>query len=706
MNISKRIKVIIPILILAGTLLGFSLNTKSDPKKDKVLIGVLRYILKNGHYEPKEINDQFSAAVYKDFINEMDPIRRYFTQKDIKEFSKFETKIDDQLKKEDLSFYHLVMERFHLRLNESSAFYKEFLNKKFNYNKKEIIDLNYEELPFAKDADELRQYWRKQMKFNTLNRIESLEEQEKLKKTEDSTYTKKTFEAIEIEARKKTLENLDNFYERINELDHSDWFSTFVNSIVEEFDPHTTYFAPKVKELFDQNISGKIEGIGARLQEKNDFTKIVELISGGPAWKQGDLEVGDLILKVAQAGEESVDIVGMKLDDAIKLIKGKKGTEVILTVKKVDNSIQKISIIRDVVELDETFVKSSIALKNGKKYGVINLPKFYIDFNDRGGRDSAGDMEKEIENLKKEGIEGLLIDLRNNGGGSLKTAIEIGGLFIEKGPIVQVKYKDAAPSVKNDTDSKIQWDGPLVILVNELSASASEILAAAMQDYHRAVIIGSNQTYGKGTVQNVIPLNKYWNYPEDLGAVKLTIQKFYRINGGSTQLEGVRSDIAMPSKYSYVEIGERDQENPLGWDKIERANYNELNYYANFNEVINNSKNRISKDKEFVLINNYAHWLKESKDNNSFSLNYQTYKKEQKLHEERIKEFKDVFKHESDLKFISPINESRLIQKDSVLGTKRKVWHENLSKDLYIDESLKVLSELKKNNSKSLLAKK
>lgn len=706
MSISKHFKIIIPLIILASSLLGFSLNTKADPKKDKVLIGVLRYILKNGHYEPKEINDEFSAAIYKDFINEMDPIRRYFTQKDIKEFSQFKFEIDNQLKKEDLSFYHLVMERFHIRLNESSAFYKEFLNQTFNYSKKEKINLNYEDLPFAKDTRELRDYWRKQMKFNTLNRIESLEEQENYKFKEDSTYVKRSFGEIEVEARKKTLENLGDFYERIQELDHTDWFSTFVNSIVEEFDPHTTYFAPKIKELFDQNISGKIEGIGARLQEKNDFTKIIELISGGPAWKQGDLEVGDIILKVAQADEESVDIVGMRLDDAIKLIKGKKGTEVILTVKKVDNSIQKISIIRDVVELEETFVKSSIALKDGKKYGVINLPKFYIDFNDHGARDSCKDMEKEIENLKKEGIEGLLIDLRNNGGGSLKTAIEIGGLFIDKGPIVQVKYKDTAPSVKNDTDSKIQWDGPLVILVNELSASASEILAAAMQDYKRAVIIGSNQTYGKGTVQNVIPLNKYWNYPEDLGAVKLTIQKFYRINGGSTQLEGVRSDIAMPSKYSYVEIGERDQDNPLAWDKIARANYNELNYYSNFNEVVNNSKYRISTDKEFVLINDYAKWLKKSKDDNTFSLNYKTYKNEQKAHEEQIKKFKDVFKHDSNLKFISPSKEMNLIKNDTVLGSKREAWHKNLSKDLYIDESLKVLSELKKSNSKPLLAKK
>ncbi len=703
MKISKSVKISIPIFVLSFFLLGFTFY--STPQKDKVLIGVLRYILKNWHYEPKDFDDAFSKAVCKDFIDEIDPVKKYFTKEDITDFFRYETLIDDQLKREDLSFYHLVMERFQIRLKESEMYYKEILSHKFNFEKKEIIQTDYELLEFAKNKKELIEYWRKQTKFNTLGKIETLLELEKDKAAEDSTYVTKSFDVIEAEAREKSLESLNNFYKRIKKLDHTDWFATFVNSIAEEFDPHTTYFAPKIKELFDINMSGKIEGIGARLQQKNDFTKIVELISGGPAWKQGDLEVGDIILKVAQTNEESVDIVGMRLDDAIKLIKGKKGTQVLLTVKKVDNSIQKIPIIRDVVELEETFVKSSIVHKNGKKYGVINLPKFYIDFNDLNGRDSGSDMAREIEDLKKENIEGLLIDLRDNGGGSLKTAIEIGGLFIEKGPIVQVKYRDNEPVVKNDYDPTVQWNGPLVILVNELSASASEILAAAMQDYKRAVVIGSKQTYGKGTVQNVIPLNKSYNYPEDLGAVKLTIQKFYRINGGSTQLEGVRSDIAIPSKYSYVEIGERDQQNPLKWDKIPKANYASVNFYKNFDEVIESSKNRIAQNQEFLLIDKYAKWLKESRDKSSFSLNYDDYMNEQEKHEKRIEEFKDVFKHSSNLEFNSPLREIVLMKKDTVLASKRNAWHEALSKDIYIDESIQVLSELKVSQN-VLLAKK
>jgi len=706
-RIKRKALTSVILIVLMGLVVGFTYEPRNnpDPKKDKVLVGVLRYILKNGHYEPKEIDDEFSEAVYTKFINEIDPLKRYFTKTDVVEFSKFKYKIDDQLRREDLSFYNLVMDRFQIRLDESRTYYETILAKSFDFDKKEEIKMNYDEIDFARNQNELIDFWRKQMKFNVLNRIQtSLEiEEESFKK--DPSYVKKDFKTLETEARTKTLENINDFYERISELDHTDWFATFVNCMVDEFDPHTTYFAPKIKEQFDINISGKIEGIGARLQAKSDYTKIVELISGGPAWKQGELEVGDIILKVAQKDKESIDIVGMRLDDAIKLIKGKKGTEVILTVKKVDNSIQQITIVRDVVELEETFAKSSIAIKDGKKYGIINLPKFYIDFDNPNGRNSGSDMEKEIEILKKENIDGLLIDLRNNGGGSLKTAIDIGGLFIKKGPIVQVKYRDNAPSVKKDTDTKMQWEGSLVILVNELSASASEILAAAMQDYKRAIIIGSKQTYGKGTVQNVIPLNKYYNYPDDLGAVKLTIQKFYRINGGSTQLEGVSSDITMPDKYSHVEIGERDQKNPLGWDKITPADYSEIDFYKNFDQVIHDSKQRIADSKEFDNINEYALWLKDAQDNNTFSLNFETYLKEDKKHQSEIEKFKDVFKHESKIEFISHQKELSLIQLDSSLATKREAWHKNLKKDIYIDEALHVLSELKPKNN-YLIAKK
>jgi carboxyl-terminal processing protease len=508
-------------------------NNNTDPEKDKILVSILKNILTRGHFVVKDMNDDFSEEVFISFIEGLDPSKRYFTQKDLKEFSKFKYEIDNQLLEDDVSFYNTVYSSFTEKIKNAKSYYGELLAQPFNFKKKETIEVDYDKVSFAKNESELINNWRKQLKLNVLSRIQDKLEKQEAKVKKDKKFKEKSFEILEKEARSEVLKNMDELYLRIEELEHEDWFSTFLNSVVGAFDPHTTYMAPRIKERFDQDMSGKLEGIGARLLKKGIYTEIFELVSGGPAWKQGELEAGDIILEVAQGAEEPLDIVGMRLDDAIKFIKGKKGTEVRLTVKKkINGSTRVISIIRDIVELDETFVKSTIVEKEGKKYGLIDLPRFYIDFSDANSRDSAKDMEKEIERLKSENVSGLLIDLRNNGGGSLKTAIEIAGLFIAKGPVVQVKYRGQEPIVKKDTDPKMQWDGAVVVLVNELSASASEIFAAAMQDYGRAIIIGGNQTYGKGTVQSVIPINNFYpKYEEDLGAIKMTIQKFYRVNG-------------------------------------------------------------------------------------------------------------------------------------------------------------------------------
>ncbi len=673
-----------------------------DPEKDKVLIYVLKNILTRGHFVMKEMNDDFSEIVYNSFIDGLDPSKRYFTQKDLKEFSKFKYDIDNQLLNDDVSFYNLVYSRFIDKVKNAKSYYGDLLIQPFKFKKNETIDVDYDKVPFAKNENELIDYWRKQLKLNTLSRVQEQTEIQEEKAKKDKKFKLKSFKTLEKEARAEVLKNMNELYLRIEELEHEDWFSTFLNSVVGAFDPHTTYMAPRIKERFDQDMSGKLEGIGARLQMKGIYTHVFELVSGGPASKQGELEAGDIILQVAQANGDPIDIVGMRLDDAIKFIKGKKGTEVRLTVKKkLDGSTKVISIIRDLVQLDETFVKSTVVEKDGKKYGIINLPKFYIDFSDNAYRDSAKDMEKEIERLKKEGVAGLMIDLRNNGGGSLKTAIEISGLFIDKGPIVQVKYRGEKPVVKNDIDPKIQWDGSLVVLVNEFSASASEIFAAAMQDYKRAVIIGGNQTYGKGTVQNILPINQFTKYKKDLGYIKMTIQKFYRVNGGSTQIEGVYSDIIMPSRYSYMKFGERDLEGALIWDKVPQANYIQTNSYENFADVVYNSNQRIASNTQFKLVNEYAKWLKENQDDSSYSLNYKAFAKENEVQEKEAEKFKSVFKYNSKLKFLSPKYELPLLKKDTTLADKRTAWHKNLSKDMYVSEALNVLSELKlKNHNK------
>ena len=672
-------------------------NKNPDPEKDKVLISVLNYMLTRGHYVQKELNDEFSEMVFNNFIDGLDPSKRYFTKNDLKEFSKYKFQIDNQLKESDIAFYSLVYGRFLDKIKNVKNYYGAILKKPFNYKKDEIIDLDYKKIAYASSEKELLNFWRKQLKLQTIDRIQEQENLDKEKFKKDKSYKKRSFSVLEKKARAEVMTSMENLYIRIDELEHRDWFSTFLNSIVAAFGPHTTYMPPNIKESFDQDMSGKLEGIGARLQKKGIYTHIVELVSGGPAWKQGELEEGDIILKVAQENKEPLDIVGMRLDDAIKFIKGPKDTKVLLTVKKkIDGTTQVITITRDIVQLDETFVKSSVVEKDGKKYGVIDLPKFYINFDDRNFRDSAKDMEKEIERLKEENVEGLLIDLRNNGGGSLDTAIKIAGLFVDKGPVVQIKYRNEAPVVREDIDPKIQWTGSLVLLVNELSASASEIFAAAMQDYNRAVILGGNQTYGKGTVQNILPINKFYpNYDQDLGYLKMTIQKFYRINGGSTQVEGVYSDIAMPTRFSYMKYGERDLEGALPWDKVPQASYTQVNSYSNFSDVVTTSIERINKDPKFQLIDEYAKWLKKEQDDSSYSLNYKQYQKELKQREDFAKKFKSVFKYQSGLAFNSPSYEIPLFKENIDLKEKRNAWHKNLSKDLYISEALNVLSQLK-----------
>src|SRR5690606_17621128 len=503
MNMKKNFVYILAAVIISVA--SCSLRNKSfdNPDKDKLLIELISYVLDKWHFSKKDIDDNFSEKVFKDYIEVLDPLKRYFLKSDIKEFEKYKYAIDDQIKTSEVTFFNLTHERLLQRMKEAQEIYKQVLQTPFDYNKNESINVDYQNHTYAANAKELAERWRKQLKFSTISRyVEALEEEEK-KKAEDPSYEAKSHEIIEKETREATLKAIEEYFDSMDDIERKDWFGFYLNSIVDEFDPHTYYFAPEDKERFDARFSGKFEGIGARLQKRNDNIKIIEIISGGPAWRGKKLEVGDEILKVAQKNELPVDIVGMRLDDAVKLIKGPKGTEVKLTVKRVDGTIEVISITRDVVELEESYAKSSAVKKGDKVYGVINLPQFYMDFDDyKNGRNAASDVAMEIERLKEMGMEGLVLDLRDNGGGSLKTVVDMAGLFIKEGPVVQVKTTGAGREILADEDDRIQWDGPLVILVNELSASASEILAAAMQDYKRAIVLGSKQTYGKGTVQN------------------------------------------------------------------------------------------------------------------------------------------------------------------------------------------------------------
>ncbi|WP_035668450.1 carboxy terminal-processing peptidase [Flavobacterium sp. 83] len=741
----RNYKILLVVVCLSATLFAFKINAskEEDPDKDKLLLELLTFVIQKGHYNPAAIDDTFSKGIYKDYIQALDPSKRFFLQSDIDEFSKYETELDDELLNKDLTFFNLTYDRLMKRMEESKKIYKSVLSQPFDYNIDETFNTDYEKAPYSKDEKELADKWRKQIKLSTLssltdrlkiqeNKANGVIEQddkvssdflnngekgkvdiinpakEKSNKAVDAGKPK-TFTELEKETRESALKSLDEYFGFMKDLDRNDWFSVYINSITSRFDPHTSYFAPEEKERFDVSISGKLEGIGARLQKKNDFTEISELISGGPAWRGKQLEAGDLVMKVAQGNEEAVDVVGMRLDDVVKKIKGPKGTEVRLTVKKVDGTIKVISIIRDIVEIEETYAKSSIVNKNGLKYGVIYLPKFYIDFENKDGRDAGKDIAKEVERLKSAGVSGIVLDVRDDGGGSLSTVVDIAGLFIEQGPIVQIKSAGRKKEVLFDKDKKIEWDGPLVIMVNSFSASASEILAAAIQDYKRGIIIGSKQTYGKGTVQNVIDLNQFVRNSAvgDLGAVKTTTQKFYRINGGSTQLEGVSSDIVMPDRYAYLKMGERDVDNAMPWDKIDPADYTVWNKNTNFNQAIANSKKRISQSSQFQLIEENAKWIDSRSEDNNYSLNIDKFKTAQNEIEEKAKKYKPLVDYKNALKFASLPYEMDEVNKDLILKEKRDRWHEALSKDIYVEEALNVLDDLQAKTivKKSLPAK-
>lgn len=700
-----KFKLALVAVFVAAASCSFTTKQFDNPDKDKTLVDLITYVLQKWHFSPNEMDDTFSKNVYTNFIESLDPLKRFFQETDIAEFKAYETLIDDQIKEKDLTFFNIVYDRFAKRQEEVKKIYKEVLETPFDYSEKESINVDYDLIPYTTNRKELKERWRQQLKFSTISSYYDLIEDQKTSK-DDADFEKLTLKEIEEKSRETTRNSLEEYFTFTDDLDRKDYFAQFLNTVVEQFDPHTNYFAPPDRDRFDLRMSGKLEGIGARLQKKNDYITIVEVISGGPVWRGEHMEVGDAITKVRQEGEkEAVSIVGMRMDDAIQLIKGPKGTKVTLTIKRVDGSIEEEIITRDVVELEETYAKAAVIEKQENTYGLINLPQFYFDMENYNSRNAASDVKKEILRLKEEGIEGLVLDLRDNGGGSLRTAIDIAGLFIKEGPVVQVASSGGSKEVLKDEDQDIIWDGPLVILINELSASASEILAAAMQDYKRGVVIGSQQSYGKGTVQNVVDLNQWMRNSDlgDIGALKITTQKFYRVNGGSTQLEGVKSDVVMPDRYSYIEIGERDYDNPLPYDKIKPANYELFDGYMDIEKAIEKSKARIAQSQQLALIDANAKRIKQRRDEMEVTLNYDEYVAEIEQNKKEGEQFEAIDAYDNKLSYRSVISEMDLMKQDTTLREKRKRWHKNLLKDVYVEEAVNILEDLKAskiNNSK------
>jgi len=529
---------------------------------------VISYILDTYHYRKISLNDSLSAAILLQYINELDNSRIYFLASDIQSFDKYKSVIDDLTRKEDVSPAYEIYKVFSKRYAERMDYlYKNLIGKDFDYTVDEYYDNDRDKAAWPKSTDELNDIWRKIIKSQALSLKLSGKKQEEI-----ADVIKKRY---------------DRFSKSFNQFNSEDVFNIYMNSITEAYDPHTNYLSPKASDLFKQSMSLSLEGIGASLQTENDYTKVARILPGGDADKSGKLHANDFIIGVAQGKEgEMVDVIGWRLDDVVKLIKGPKGTFVRLLIYPAATGIngpsQEITLVRDKIKLEDQAAKKSVIRYpfNNKemKLGVITLPGFYMDFDayqkgDPDYRSTTRDVKKLIGELKTEGIDGLVMDLRNNGGGSLMEAIDLTGLFIKDGPVVQVRSSNNQVQVGEDDDKSIAYSGPLVVLTNRFSASASEIFAGAIQDYHRGIIAGES-TYGKGTVQRVQDLKQVMNEKSaPVGELKYTFQKFYRVSGSSTQHKGVEPDIKLPTPLDAKQYGESANLSALPWDVIGAASF-------------------------------------------------------------------------------------------------------------------------------------
>jgi carboxyl-terminal processing protease len=654
------------------------------------------------HYSPVQINDQFSENVFNLYVKRLDGGKKFLLQSDIDEMSKYRRTIDDEIMAAEGRFdlYNLSIDLINKRIKEKESWYKELLAKPFDYNKEEEYETDPEKTNYAASEEALKEEWRKMLKYRVISRIDdALSRQEKAKEKSDTTVKILSFDSLEVDARRKELKVYEQYFKRLNKRSEKERFGDYLNAITGIYDPHTEYFAPVDKKKFDETMSGQFEGIGARLkQEDNGALTVTDIIMGSPSFKQGELKKDDQIYKVGQGNEKPIDITTMDIDEAILKIKGKKGTEVRLTVKKPDGSWKVIPIIRDIIEMEDTYAKSAILNNNKKKIGYIYLPTFYADFTKTGAHKCASDMRKEIEKLKAQGIEGLIVDLRDNGGGSLQEVVEMAGLFINKGPVVQVRAKGDASGIMEDYNPDVVWGGPLSIMVNHGSASASEILAAAMQDYKRAVIVGT-PTFGKGTVQQFASLDQHLLPQLDslkpLGDVKITMQKFYRINGGATQLKGVTPDVILPDPYEYFDdIGEKDMDHPMKWDEIAKANYVPFTY-IDYDKVKKSSEQRVKSSPTFRLIDTEAKELKAKRDDTKYNLALEKYRAEQREWREQNKKYENLKKEIKDFNAeLLKTDADRLSSDTARLGRENR-WVKNLAKDIYVHEASNILSEFK-----------
>ncbi|GCD77080.1 tail-specific protease [Thermaurantimonas aggregans] len=670
-------------------------TTNKVQQREKLIMQITYSALFTQHLQPPVANAELSQRIFSKAVENFDVSKKFFLKSDIDEFSKQKNNMLKMLQDGDVSLFEKMYQRILQRIKEAEELANSQLNEPIKFSKKEVYETDDDRQTFAKNAKELQENWKKYLKYRVLVRLyESIDTS-----TTDQLLVPEITEQAEQEARKKEREQLKEWFDMLRDMDRNDWFGLFINAYSQNFDPHTEYYPPQRQEDFEIEMTGQFEGIGAQLVNRDGFVTIERIVPGSASWRQGELEEGDKILRVTQENGEATDVVGMSIQKVVKLIRGKKGTKVTLTVRKADGSRRDITIVRDVVEMEAAFARSAIAEYNGLKLGYIRLPKFYVDFYKETNRNCAQDMRTEVDRLKKEGVAGIIVDLRSNGGGTLEGAIDIAGLFIPSGPIVQVKATGQPARVLSDRDPALVYDGPLVVMVNHFSASASEIFAAAMQDYGRALIIGPNHTFGKGTVQNMLDYDRAVGFGnrdmKPLGSLKITIQKYYRINGGTPQLKGVTPDIVIPDQYSYLDFGERELKNAIAYSEIAPATYTRWTQNATFPSAIEKAKKRIAENPKFQLMESYARWLANNKEKSAISLKWEEYIATQRRLKEESKRYKDVYISTDSIPFVIPTSTVAELTQKGDDQREWKKWVGDLSRDVQLQEAIRVLYDLR-----------
>lgn len=707
------------LLALASVIafLAFISPFNFQEREAMILTGVMKF-MDQVHYNPKMINDELSVVIFDEYIEALDSRKRFLTQEEVDELAQFRDKIDDQIKIKTFEMFEMSNELIEKGIQRGQRIYASIDVSALDLTSNDKVNLDYENRERPKNEKALKKYWEQLITYDIISKVETKIDKQVQKlqammlvppavdaaavNSEKEPYVEKKRNELIAEAIEDHTQNYKKWFKRLNKQRRSDRFEQYLNAVTHQSDPHTTYFNPKKRDDFNINMGGKLEGIGARLQADDDFIKIVSIVPGGPIWKTKKAEADDLIIAIQQEGEDEVlNLYGMRLDDVVSKIRGKKGTVITLTIRKKDGSEILLAIERDEVITEETLAKSLIIDKVGsiENIGYIKLPKFYSSFEKKGGNSCAKDVASEIEKLKTVNVNGIILDLRNNTGGSLNDVVEMSGLFIKEGPIVQVKPRTRDAYVHRDKNPDVLYDGPLMILVNKYSASASEIIAAAMQDYKRAVIVGSTSTYGKGTVQRFYDLDRAFKGAKDykpLGSLKMTTQKFFRVNGGSTQLIGVTPDIVLPDNYQYMDVGEKEYDHAMKWTEIDPVEYSQdVALLDHIDEVAATSKKRVDKNDKFTKVLANAERIKKYKDNSTYSLNIDQFIKEMDQREEDSEQYKDLYDTDiASLKISNLEADMDNINFDESKQARNQDWLDGMKKDFYLEEALSIMKDM------------